>query len=64
MKNLFIAKPNLKKGLKIVKLILEDNKGNQYDTEYSNVSDVKDLNKRTKDLERISKELDEKLKKL
>ena len=64
MKNLFIAKPNLKKGLKIVKLILEDNKGNQYTTEYSNVSDDKELNERMKDLERISKEVDEKLNKL
>lgn len=51
-KNLFIEKPKIKKGRKIVTLILVDNKGEVVFTDWSNVSDNEELKKRIKELER------------
>lgn len=45
MKTLFIEEPKLEKGIKIVDVILVDNKGEQYITDFSNFCDDEKLKK-------------------
>lgn len=61
-KYIFIEKPSIEKGRKIVNLILTDNKGNVVYTEWKNTCDDKELLKRIKELEKIDKEVSKKLK--
>lgn len=60
-KYLILEKPTLKKGQKIVTVVLTDNKGNLMYTDWKNAFDDKELEKKIKELEKLSKEINKKI---
>jgi len=59
---LFLKKPTLKKGQRIVTVCLVDNKGNLMYTDWKNACDNKELGKKIKELKKLDKTLDKKFK--
>lgn len=60
-KYVFIEVPSLKKGRKIVSLMVTDNKGEVFSTEWKNTCDDKKLKMRINEMEKLSKQLDKKI---
>lgn len=57
MKKIFLEAPNLKKGRKIVSVIMADNKGDIVYTNWSYKNDNESLDKQIKEIKKLRKEL-------